>query len=51
MLITYLFSLQAKADEIAKLMNENEHLKSVIEDLKVYNVFLLPCSLYQVSIY
>ncbi|KAK6914874.1 TATA element modulatory factor 1 DNA binding [Dillenia turbinata] len=25
---------QAKADEIAKLMNENEHLKSVIEDLK-----------------
>ncbi|KAL7001034.1 hypothetical protein U1Q18_002188 [Sarracenia purpurea var. burkii] len=26
---------QAKADEIAKLMNENEHLKAVIEDLKV----------------
>ncbi|XP_042417236.1 golgin candidate 5-like isoform X2 [Zingiber officinale] len=25
---------QAKADEIAKLMNENEQLKSVIEDLK-----------------
>ncbi|XP_065866148.1 golgin candidate 5 [Euphorbia lathyris] len=25
---------QAKADEIAKMMNENEHLKSVIEDLK-----------------
>uniref|UniRef100_A0A2P2LT10 Golgin candidate 5 n=1 Tax=Rhizophora mucronata TaxID=61149 RepID=A0A2P2LT10_RHIMU len=25
---------QAKADEIAKLMNENEHLKAVIEDLK-----------------
>ncbi|KAK6912058.1 TATA element modulatory factor 1, TATA binding [Dillenia turbinata] len=25
---------QAKADEIAKLMNENEHLKSVIEDLR-----------------
>ncbi|KAL6960889.1 methionine--tRNA ligase, partial [Sarracenia purpurea var. burkii] len=24
----------AKADEIAKLMNENEHLKAVIEDLK-----------------
>ncbi|KAH9665934.1 Golgin candidate 5 [Citrus sinensis] len=27
---------QAKADEIAKMMNENEHLKAVIEDLKVY---------------
>lgn len=27
--------LQAKADEIAKLMNENERLKSIIEDLKV----------------
>lgn len=26
---------QAKADEIAKLMNENEQLKAVIEDLKV----------------
>lgn len=25
---------QAKADEIAKLLNENEHLKGVIEDLK-----------------
>ncbi|KAG5537711.1 hypothetical protein RHGRI_024984 [Rhododendron griersonianum] len=25
---------QAKADEIAKFMNENEHLKAVIEDLK-----------------
>ncbi|KAJ7951756.1 golgin candidate 5 [Quillaja saponaria] len=25
---------QAKADEIAKLMNENEHMKAVIEDLK-----------------
>ncbi|KAJ0971803.1 hypothetical protein J5N97_019762 [Dioscorea zingiberensis] len=25
---------QAKADEIAKLMNENEHLKSIIDDLK-----------------
>ncbi|MED6135426.1 hypothetical protein PIB30_046315, partial [Stylosanthes scabra] len=25
---------QAKADEIAKLMNENEHLKAVIQDLK-----------------
>lgn len=25
---------QAKADDIAKLMNENEHLKAVIEDLK-----------------
>ncbi|KAG6780456.1 hypothetical protein POTOM_013316 [Populus tomentosa] len=25
---------QAKADEIAKLMNENEHLKTVIEELK-----------------
>ncbi|KAK2654796.1 hypothetical protein Ddye_014652 [Dipteronia dyeriana] len=25
---------QAKADEIAKMMNENEHLKAVIEDLK-----------------
>ncbi|KVH92941.1 hypothetical protein Ccrd_004978 [Cynara cardunculus var. scolymus] len=27
---------QAKADEIAKLMNENEQLKSVLEDQKVY---------------
>ncbi|WVZ00637.1 hypothetical protein V8G54_026706 [Vigna mungo] len=27
---------QAKADDIAKLMNENEQLKSVIEDFKVY---------------
>ncbi|KAF2323429.1 hypothetical protein GH714_035411 [Hevea brasiliensis] len=27
---------QAKADEIAKLMNENEQLKAVIDDLKVY---------------
>ncbi|OIW17143.1 hypothetical protein TanjilG_21120, partial [Lupinus angustifolius] len=27
---------QAKADEIAKLMNENEQLKAAIEDLKVY---------------
>ncbi|TQD76275.1 hypothetical protein C1H46_038193 [Malus baccata] len=27
---------QAKADEIAKFMNENEQLKTVIEDLKVY---------------
>ncbi|KAJ0007708.1 hypothetical protein Pint_29735 [Pistacia integerrima] len=26
----------AKADEIAKMMNENEHLKAVIEDLKKY---------------
>lgn len=26
---------KAKADEIAKFMNENEHLKAVIEDLKV----------------
>ncbi|KAG8643417.1 golgin candidate 5 isoform X2 [Manihot esculenta] len=25
---------QAKADEIAKMMNENEHLKSMIDDLK-----------------
>ncbi|VFQ92934.1 unnamed protein product [Cuscuta campestris] len=25
---------QAKADEIAKLMNENEHLKAVVEDLR-----------------
>lgn len=25
---------QAKADEIAKMMNENEHLKAMIEDLK-----------------
>ncbi|KAG7011141.1 Golgin candidate 5, partial [Cucurbita argyrosperma subsp. argyrosperma] len=28
--------LHAKADEIAKLMNENEHLNTVIEELKVY---------------
>ncbi|KAL2243327.1 UNVERIFIED_CONTAM: Golgin candidate 5 [Sesamum indicum] len=27
---------QAKADEIAKLMNENEQLKAVIDDLRVY---------------
>lgn len=27
--------LQVKADEISKLMNENEQLKSIIEDLKV----------------
>lgn len=27
--------LQAKADEIAKLMNENEQLKSTIDGLKV----------------
>lgn len=27
--------VQSKADEIAKLMNENERLKSTIEDLKV----------------
>lgn len=27
--------LQAKADEIAKLMHENEQLKSATEDLKV----------------
>lgn len=32
----YLFHFQAKADEITKLMNENEQLKAVIEDLKVY---------------
>lgn len=32
---------QAKADEIAKLMNENEQLKSVIEDLKVCRIFAL----------
>jgi len=31
--------LQAKADEIAKLMNENEQLKAVIEDFKVYLFF------------
>lgn len=30
-----LFTSQAKADEIAKLMNENEQLKSVIDELKV----------------
>jgi len=33
------FSLQAKADEIAKLMNENEQFKALIEDLKVYLFF------------
>lgn len=27
--------LQVKADEISKLMNENEQFKSIIEDLKV----------------
>ncbi|GFZ04171.1 golgin Putative 5 [Actinidia rufa] len=27
---------QAKANDIEKLMNENEHLKAVIEDLRVY---------------
>jgi hypothetical protein len=31
--------LQAKADEIAKLMNENEQFKALIEDLKVYLFF------------
>lgn len=30
---------QAKADEIAKLMNENEQLKEMIEHLKVYKIF------------
>ena len=34
---------QAKADEIAKLMNENEQLKGVIEELKVCTIcFFLP---------
>lgn len=38
--------MQAKADEMTKLMNENDHLKSTIEDLKVgthplaFSVFL-----------
>lgn len=39
-----LMLLQAKADEIAKFINENEQLKSVIEDLKVgvnYSLFFL----------
>lgn len=30
-----LFLLQAKADEMTRLMNENDQLKSTIEDLKV----------------
>lgn len=33
--ILLVICLQAKADEIAKLMHENEQLKSVTEDLKV----------------
>ena len=37
-----LFLFQAKADEIAKLMNENEQLKAVIEDLKVCQAFFFP---------
>ena len=32
--------LQAKADDIEKLMNENEHLKAVIEDLRVNMVLI-----------
>lgn len=35
--IIMLSSCQAKADEIAKLMNENEQLKVAIEGLKVCN--------------
>ncbi|PHT46111.1 Golgin candidate 5 [Capsicum baccatum] len=34
-ILTQLF-IRAKADEIMKLMNENEQLKVVIEDLRVY---------------
>lgn len=37
-----LFLFQAKADEIAKLMNENEQLKALIEDLKVCTGISLP---------
>ena len=33
--LSHIISMQSKADEIAKLMNENEQLKSTIEDLKV----------------
>lgn len=36
--VDFFFNPQAKADEIAKLLNENEHLKGVIEDLKVSDV-------------
>lgn len=38
-----MFFFQAKADEIAKLMNENEHLKIVIEELKVCINFYYFC--------
>lgn len=38
--------LQAKADEIAKLMNDNELLKSTIEDLKVGMDLDVWCSLF-----
>lgn len=34
----YCSYFQAKADEIAKLMNENEQLKALIEDLKVHGL-------------
>lgn len=32
--------LQAKADEISRVMNENELLKATLEDLKVGNHLL-----------
>lgn len=34
-LIVFILSSQVKADEIAKLMNENEQLKALIDDLRV----------------
>jgi hypothetical protein len=39
------FLLQAKADEMTRLMNENELLKSTIEDLKVGMHLVAFCSL------
>lgn len=43
-LLPLLFTSQAKADEIARLMNENEQLKTVIDELKVSGCsFLLAC--------
>ena len=43
-----MFFFQAKADEIAKLLNENEHLKVDIGELKVcinFNYFYVQANL------
>ena len=47
--IGYYFLAQAKADEIAKLMTENEQLKSVVDDLRVSHTLF--GSTYLVCIY